>query len=84
MRGLYTYEAQGEDEIAVTVGGIITLTASGESYGNGWYEGVDSNGKQVRVYVASAHLHADARVVGCFPQQLRGVRVNNSSFGVLI
>jgi len=46
VRGLYAYEAQGEDEIAVTVGGIITLTVNGESYGNGWYEGIDSNGKQ--------------------------------------
>ena len=60
MRGLYAYEAQGEDEIAVTVGGIITLTLNGESYGNGWYEGIDSNGKQVRVYLwLPPHLHAD-------------------------
>lgn len=47
MRGLFAYEAQGDDEIAVTVGGIITLTPNGELYGNGWYEGVDSNGRQV-------------------------------------
>jgi hypothetical protein len=56
VRGLYVYEAQGDDEIAVTVGGIITLTPNGESYGDGWYEGVDSNGRQVRAYDGLPHV----------------------------
>lgn len=47
MRALYDYEAQGDDELALTVDGIIKLTPNGESYAEGWYEGKDSRGKQV-------------------------------------
>ncbi|KAF8340473.1 uncharacterized protein EI90DRAFT_3035702 [Cantharellus anzutake] len=45
VRGLYDYEAAGDDEISVTVGETIELTPEGENYGDGWYQGRDANGK---------------------------------------
>lgn len=47
VRGLYDYQAQGEDELSVMVGKMIELTAVGESYAEGWSEGVDSSGRKV-------------------------------------
>lgn len=68
VRGLYAYAAQGDDEIAVKLGGIITLTPNGESYGDGWYEGIDSNGRQVRPYsMLPPNSVADAHVTGSLP-----------------
>jgi len=44
-RGLYAYDAQGDDELSVVVGQTIQLTPSGEKYADGWYEGQDSQGR---------------------------------------
>jgi len=46
VRGLYTYSAQGDDEISITVGGRIELTQLGDQYGDGWSEGIDSRGRK--------------------------------------
>ena len=46
-KALYDYAAQGDDEISLTVGNTVTLTPSGETYADGWYEGIDSSGKKV-------------------------------------
>lgn len=43
MRGIYEYKAQGPDELAVTQGELIELSAGpsgGRNYGDGWWEGV--------------------------------------------
>ena len=42
VRGVYDYQATGEDEINVKEGGMIQLTAGprgGQNYGDGWWEG---------------------------------------------
>ncbi|KAI0032556.1 hypothetical protein K488DRAFT_49643 [Vararia minispora EC-137] len=46
VKGLYDYHAVGVDEIDVTEGGMIELTAGGENYAEGWWEGVDPQGKK--------------------------------------
>lgn len=48
VRALYDYVAQGDDELSLNVDSIVTLTPKGDSYAEGWYEGRDSSGKQVR------------------------------------
>jgi len=45
VRGLYAYDAQGDDELNVIEGGTLELTPGGEEYADGWYQGVDSRGK---------------------------------------
>ncbi|CDO68266.1 hypothetical protein BN946_scf184842.g29 [Trametes cinnabarina] len=48
VRGLYSYKASGPDEIDVEVGKLIRLTdgpTGGRNYADGWWEGVDENGK---------------------------------------
>lgn len=47
VRGLYDYASQGADELTVKVGGLIQLTPDGMNYGNGWWEGIDDNGRKV-------------------------------------
>ncbi|KAF8318394.1 hypothetical protein DL93DRAFT_2075793 [Clavulina sp. PMI_390] len=46
VRALYDYAPQGDDELSLTVGCTVTLTPTGDAYAEGWYEGVDSQGKQ--------------------------------------
>ncbi|KAH9890020.1 hypothetical protein C8Q73DRAFT_706343 [Cubamyces lactineus] len=49
VRGLYTYKAQGPDEIDVEEGKLIRLTEGlngGRNYADGWWEGVDASGKK--------------------------------------
>jgi len=49
VRGVYDYQATGEDEIPVKEGRMIRLTTGprgGQKYGDGWWEGVDENGKK--------------------------------------
>lgn len=41
VKGLYAYQAQGEDELSVRIGGVIELTPIGGSYADGWSEGID-------------------------------------------
>jgi hypothetical protein len=48
VRALYNYEAQGDDELSLTVGQEIELTAGemgGTKYGEGWWEGIDRTGR---------------------------------------
>ncbi|OSD07541.1 hypothetical protein PYCCODRAFT_1430796 [Trametes coccinea BRFM310] len=48
VRGLYSYKASGPDEIDVEEGKLIRLTdgpTGGRNYADGWWEGVDENGK---------------------------------------
>jgi formin-binding protein 1 len=48
VRALYNYEAQGDDELSLTVGQEIELTAGevgGMRYGEGWWEGIDHTGR---------------------------------------
>ena len=48
VRALYNYEAQGDDELPLTVGQEIELTAGemgGTKYGEGWWEGIDHTGR---------------------------------------
>jgi len=48
VRALYNYEAQGEDELSLSVGQEIELTAGemgGTKYGEGWWEGIDRTGR---------------------------------------
>lgn len=49
MRGLYDYEAQGDDELSISEGGVYTLTPHGDTYADGWFEGMDSRGNKVRL-----------------------------------
>lgn len=44
---MYAYEAQGDDELSVSVGELLELTALGDQYADGWYEGVDRKGRKV-------------------------------------
>ena len=46
VRGLYSYSAQGDDEISIIMGGRIELTPLGDQYGDGWSEGIDSQGRK--------------------------------------
>ncbi|KAI8978808.1 hypothetical protein BD414DRAFT_119172 [Trametes punicea] len=49
VRGIYDYKAQGPDEIDVEEGKLIRLTdgpTGGRNYADGWWEGVDANGKR--------------------------------------
>ncbi|KAG9022482.1 hypothetical protein FRB95_014726 [Tulasnella sp. JGI-2019a] len=46
VRGLYDYAAQGDDELSITAGTQIELTSVGESYADGWSEGIDKSGKK--------------------------------------
>jgi Variant SH3 domain len=42
VRGVYDYEAQGDDELGVREGEIIQLTPGpngGQNYADGWWEG---------------------------------------------
>jgi formin-binding protein 1 len=46
---LYDYEAQGDDELALVIGENYELTSGehgGEHYGEGWWEGINAQGKQ--------------------------------------
>ncbi|KAA1469744.1 hypothetical protein DENSPDRAFT_641109 [Dentipellis sp. KUC8613] len=49
VRGLYDYQAQGPDELDVHEGTLIELTegdSGGQNYAEGWWEGIDTNGKK--------------------------------------
>ncbi|KAG8762430.1 hypothetical protein FRC11_009461 [Ceratobasidium sp. 423] len=46
VKALYSYEAQGDDELSLKEGITYELTPNGESAGDGWWEGVDSSGKK--------------------------------------
>ncbi|CAE6404304.1 unnamed protein product [Rhizoctonia solani] len=46
VKALYSYEAQGDDELSLKEGVTYELTPNGESAGDGWWEGVDSGGKK--------------------------------------
>ncbi|KAG8855679.1 hypothetical protein FRB96_006723 [Tulasnella sp. 330] len=46
VRGLYDYAAGGDDELSISAGKMIELTAVGESYAEGWSEGIDKSGKK--------------------------------------
>ncbi|CAE6452727.1 unnamed protein product [Rhizoctonia solani] len=46
VKALYSYEAQGDDELSLKEGMTYELTPNGESAGDGWWEGVDSSGKK--------------------------------------
>lgn len=61
MKALYSYEAQGDDELSLREGATYELTPNGENAGDGWWEGVDSSGKKVGlVYRLFASTLADA------------------------
>ena len=48
VRALYNYEAQGDDELSLSIGQEIELTAGemgGTKYGEGWWEGIDDTGR---------------------------------------
>lgn len=43
MRGVYDYQAQGSDELCISEGELIELSAGsngGQNYADGWWEGV--------------------------------------------
>ncbi|KAL7411044.1 hypothetical protein BDY24DRAFT_146356 [Mrakia frigida] len=40
VKALYDYAAQGSDELSLTEGELVELTPVGQSYGEGWWEGV--------------------------------------------
>ncbi|KAL4250780.1 hypothetical protein ABKN59_006093 [Abortiporus biennis] len=49
VRALYDYLAQGVDELTLQDGDLIQLTEGpngGQNYGDGWWEGVDGNGRK--------------------------------------
>ncbi|KAB5596551.1 Protein BZZ1 [Ceratobasidium theobromae] len=61
VKALYSYEAQGDDELSLREGATYELTPNGENAGDGWWEGVDSSGKKVGlVYRLFASTSADA------------------------
>ena len=39
VKALYDYAAQGSDELSLTEGELVELTAVGQAYGEGWWEG---------------------------------------------
>ncbi|KAF8758895.1 Fes/CIP4, and EFC/F-BAR homology domain [Rhizoctonia solani] len=46
VKALYSYEAQGDDELSLKEGTTYELTPNGENAGDGWWEGIDSKGKK--------------------------------------
>lgn len=42
---LFDWSAQAPDEHSITVGEIVNLTESGDTYGEGWYE-ITKDGKR--------------------------------------
>ncbi|KZP33431.1 hypothetical protein FIBSPDRAFT_810692 [Athelia psychrophila] len=49
VRGVYAYQAQGSDELAVSEGEMIELTdgpTGGQNYADGWWEGISTRGKK--------------------------------------
>ncbi|KII86660.1 hypothetical protein PLICRDRAFT_55576 [Plicaturopsis crispa FD-325 SS-3] len=49
VRAVYTYQAQGADELGLTEGERVELSAGptgGEHYGDGWWEGINSKGQK--------------------------------------
>ncbi|KAF9778598.1 hypothetical protein BJ322DRAFT_1091523 [Thelephora terrestris] len=49
VRGMYDYQATGDDEIDIKEGSMIQLTPGprgGKNYGDGWWEGIDERGKK--------------------------------------
>ncbi|CAE6529361.1 unnamed protein product [Rhizoctonia solani] len=46
VKALYSYEAQGDDELSLKEGMTYELTPNGESAGDGWWEGTDSSGRK--------------------------------------
>ncbi|KAF7299602.1 hypothetical protein HMN09_00965600 [Mycena chlorophos] len=47
VRAIYAYTARGSDEIALSDGELVELTAGpqgGKHYGDGWWEGINSTG----------------------------------------
>jgi len=49
VRGIYDYSAQGSDELGISEGEMIELSGGptgGQNYGDGWWEGINSNGKK--------------------------------------
>ncbi|KAF7298890.1 hypothetical protein MIND_00837000 [Mycena indigotica] len=49
VRAIYTYAAQGSDEIGLSEGELLELTTGpegGKNYGDGWWEGVNSAGNK--------------------------------------
>lgn len=41
VRAIYPYQSQGPDELGLQEGEILELSAGGQDYGNGWWEGKD-------------------------------------------
>ncbi|PPQ86318.1 hypothetical protein CVT25_005619 [Psilocybe cyanescens] len=46
VRALYSYASQGSDELSLEPGDLLTLSAGGENYGNGWWEGYNAQGRK--------------------------------------
>lgn len=49
VRAIYSYDAQGDDELSFKEGESIELTSGptgGRNYGDGWWEGFSSNGRK--------------------------------------
>ncbi|KAH8114438.1 hypothetical protein DFH11DRAFT_1688953 [Phellopilus nigrolimitatus] len=49
VRGLYTYQGQGADELKVEEGALIELSSGpngGQNYADGWWEGYDKTGRK--------------------------------------
>ncbi|CEL51769.1 Protein BZZ1 OS=Schizosaccharomyces pombe (strain 972 / ATCC 24843) GN=bzz1 PE=3 SV=1 [Rhizoctonia solani AG-1 IB] len=46
VKALYSYDAQGDDELSLKEGVTYELTPKGEDAGDGWWEGVDASGKK--------------------------------------
>ncbi|PPR05914.1 hypothetical protein CVT26_008808 [Gymnopilus dilepis] len=49
VRAIYSYTAQGDGELSLQPGDILTLSSGltgGENYGNGWSEGFDGQGRK--------------------------------------
>ncbi|KAF7314469.1 hypothetical protein MKEN_00919900 [Mycena kentingensis (nom. inval.)] len=44
VRALYAYTAQGSDEIGLSEGEMVELSSVGKQYGDGWWEGINSDG----------------------------------------
>jgi hypothetical protein len=71
VKALYSYEAQGADELSLQEGVTYELTPNGESYGDGWWEGVDSKGKKVSLWTVGFACNLLTRWVCCvgyFPE----------------
>lgn len=49
VRAIYTYDAQGADELSLHEGDAIELSAGpkgGQNYADGWWEGFDTTGRK--------------------------------------